>query len=39
MLGDVKTKLTEDNKKYKQIANKKRRFKEFQVGDLVMVHL
>lgn len=39
MLEDVKTKLTEDNKKYKQIANEKRRFKEFQVGDLVMVHL
>ncbi|PON61467.1 hypothetical protein PanWU01x14_145870 [Parasponia andersonii] len=38
-LVEVKTKLEEANAKYKLDADKHRRSKNFNVGDLVMVHL
>lgn len=36
---DIRNKLEQANKKYKQVANKHRRAKTFQEGDLVMIHL
>jgi len=37
--GEVKDKLQESSRRYKQRADLKRREKEFQVGDLVMAYL
>lgn len=39
ILGKVKKKLEESTVKYKAIADKHRRFKSYNVGDYVMVHL
>jgi len=37
--GGVRTNLEESNARYKAVADRKRRAKDFQVGDLVMVYL
>ncbi|KAL5787811.1 hypothetical protein ACOSP7_004760 [Xanthoceras sorbifolium] len=37
--SEVKQKLEQSNAKYKSDADKHRRFKSFDIGDLVMVHL
>ena len=37
--NEVRTKLVESKAKYKEAANKHRRFKEFKEGELVMIHL
>jgi len=37
--GEVRTNLEESNARYKAAADRKRRAKDFQVGDLVMVYL
>ncbi|XP_026450591.1 uncharacterized protein LOC113350675 [Papaver somniferum] len=36
---EMKTKLEDSNENYKAIADEHRRFKAFQLGDLVMIHL
>lgn len=38
-LKEVRTKLIDGGQNYKQLADKKRLFKEFKVGDLVMIYL
>lgn len=39
MLKEVRTKLMDSAYKYKQLFDNNQRFKEFQVGDLVIVYL